>query len=156
MLRPKELMNPLTQARPDHDFIRKVDTPARPHVKYQRLLDFCRALAPTTTAVAHPCDESSLKGAVDAARLGLIAPILVGPRVRIEAVATQYAIDISGISIVDSAHSHDSADKAVALVREGKAEALMKGSLHTDELMGAVVASRHRDCAPRGASRIAS
>ena len=127
------------------------DIAARPHVKYQRLLDFCRSLAPTSTAVAHPCDESSLKGAVDAARLGLIAPILVGPRARIEAVATQFAIDISGLPVVDSAHSHDSADKAVALVREGKAEALMKGSLHTDELMGAVV---RRDTGLRTARRL--
>jgi len=111
----------------------------RKHEKYQRLLDYCRTLPPTPTAVAHPCDESSLRGAVDAARLGLIAPILVGPRARIEAIAAQYTIDITGLPIVDSQHSHDSADKAVALVREGKAEALMKGSLHTDELMGAVV-----------------
>jgi phosphate acetyltransferase len=111
----------------------------RQHEKYERLLDFCRKLPPTSTAVAHPCDESSLKGAVDAAKLGLISPILVGPRQRIEAVAKQYDIDISGLPIVDAAHSHDAADKAVAIVREGKAEALMKGSLHTDELMGAVV-----------------
>jgi len=115
------------------------DTAERKHAKYQRLLDYCRSLPPTPTAVAHPCDESSLRGAVEAAQLGLIAPILVGPRARIQAIAAQYAIDISGLPIVDSAHSHDSADKAVALVREGKAEALMKGSLHTDELMGAVV-----------------
>ena len=123
----------------------------RKHEKYQRLLDYCRTLPPTPTAVAHPCDESSLRGAVDAARLGLIAPILVGPRARIEAIAAQYSIDISGLPIVDSQHSHDSADKAVALVREGKAEALMKGSLHTDELMGAVV---QRDTGLRTARRV--
>ncbi|HQR10592.1 MAG TPA: phosphate acetyltransferase [Casimicrobiaceae bacterium] len=111
----------------------------RKHEKYQRLLDFCKSIPPTPTAVAHPCDESSLRGAVDAARIGLIAPFLVGPRARIEAVAKQYGIDIAGLAIIDTQHSHDSADKAVALVREGKAEALMKGSLHTDELMGAVV-----------------
>ncbi|HET7097079.1 MAG TPA: phosphate acetyltransferase [Casimicrobiaceae bacterium] len=123
----------------------------RKHEKYERLLEFCRKLPPTSTAVAHPCDESSLKGAVDAAKLGLIAPILVGPRKRIEAVAKQYAIDISGIPVVDAEHSHDAADKAVALVREGKAEALMKGSLHTDELMGAVV---KRDTGIRTARRV--
>ncbi len=111
----------------------------RSHEKYQRLLDFCKTLPPTPTAVAHPCDESSLRSAVDAAKIGLIAPILVGPRARIEAVAAEFGIDIAGLPIVDSEHSHDSADKAVALVREGRAEALMKGSLHTDELMGAVV-----------------
>jgi phosphate acetyltransferase len=103
------------------------------------------------TAVAHPCDESSLRGAVDAARLGLIAPILVGPRKRIEAVVAQSGIDIAGLPIVDAMHSHDSAEKAVALVREGKAEALMKGSLHTDELMAAVV---KRDAGLRTARRL--
>ena len=113
--------------------------PKRSHEKYQRLLDSCKSLSPTPTAVAHPCDRSSLEGAVDAARLGLIAPILVGPRSRIEAVARQYAIDITGLPIVDAPFSHASAEQAVAIVREGKAEALMKGSLHTDELMGAVV-----------------
>jgi phosphate acetyltransferase len=121
------------------------------HVKYQRLLDFCKTLPPTPTAVAHPCDESSLRGAVDAARLGLIAPILVGPRARIEAVAKEYGIDIAGLPIVDAEHSHEAAEKAVALVREGKAEALMKGSLHTDELMGAVV---RRDTGLRTARRV--
>src|SRR6059058_4633475 len=123
----------------------------RKHVKYERLLEFCKSLPPTPTAVAHPCDESSLRGAVDAARLELISPILVGPRRRIEAVAAQHEIDIGGIPLVDAAHSHDSAEKAVALVREGKAEALMKGSLHTDELMSAAVA---RDTGLRTARRI--
>ncbi len=121
------------------------------HAKYQKLLDFCKTLPPTPTAVAHPCDESSLKGAVDAARMGLIAPILVGPRAKIEAVAKEFAIDIAGIPIVDAEHSHDAAEKAVALVREGRAEALMKGSLHTDELMGAVV---RRDTGLRTARRV--
>jgi phosphate acetyltransferase len=111
----------------------------RKHEKYERLLEFCKSLPPTPTAVAHPCDESSLRGAVDAAGLGLIAPLLVGPKARIEEVAKQFGIDIGGLPIVDAAYSEDSAAKAVALVREGKAEALMKGSLHTDELMGAVV-----------------
>ena len=109
------------------------------HVKYQRLLDFCKSLPPTPTAVAHPCDESSLRGAVEAGQLGLISPILVGPRARIEAVAKQHGIDLGSIPIVDAPYSEASAAKAVELVREGKAEALMKGSLHTDELMGAVV-----------------
>ena len=123
----------------------------RQHAKYQRLIDACKALAPTPTAVAHPCDESSLRGAVDAAKLGLIAPILVGPRARIEAVAKEFAIDITGLPIVDTAHSQESAERAVALVREGRAEALMKGSLHTDELMGEVV---KRDTGLRTARRV--
>ena len=111
----------------------------RTHEKYQKLLDFCKSLPPTPTAVAHPCDESSLRGAVDAARLGLIDPILVGPKARIEAVAKQCGIDLGKIPIVDAPYSQASAAMAVQLVREGKAQALMKGSLHTDELMAAVV-----------------
>ncbi|MFO1303553.1 MAG: phosphate acetyltransferase [Burkholderiales bacterium] len=121
------------------------------HAKYNRLLEFCRTLPPTVTAVAHPCDESSLRGAIDAAKLGLIAPILVGPKARIEAVAKEFGIDIAGVPIVDAPYSHASAEKAVELVREGKAEALMKGSLHTDELMGAVVP---REAGMRTARRI--
>jgi len=123
----------------------------RKHTKYQRLIDVCETLPPTPTAVAHPCDESSLRGAVDAAKLGLIAPILVGPRARIEAIAKEHGIDIAGLPLVDTPHSQASADKAVELVREGKAEALMKGSLHTDELMGAVV---RRDTGLRTARRV--
>jgi phosphate acetyltransferase len=111
----------------------------REHVKYQRLIDFCATLPPTTVAVVHPCDETSLAGAMAAAKLKLIAPLLVGPRERIEATAARFGIDIAGIPIIDVEHSHAAADRAVALVREGKAEAIMKGSLHTDELMGAVV-----------------
>ena len=121
------------------------------HAKYQRLIDFCKTLPPTPTAVAHPCDQTSLQGAVDAARMNLIEPILVGPRARIDEVARQNSIDVSGLQIVDAPFSHASADKAVELVREGHAEALMKGSLHTDELMGAVV---KRDTGLRTARRI--
>ncbi|QYY32776.1 MULTISPECIES: phosphate acetyltransferase [Cupriavidus] len=109
------------------------------HEKYQRLIDYCKSIPPTPTAVVHPCDRSSLEGAVEAARMGLIAPILVGPRARIEEVARASAIDISQYPVVDAPHSHAAAAAAVTLVREGKAEAIMKGSLHTDELMGAVV-----------------
>ena len=109
------------------------------HEKYQRLIDACKSLPPTPTAVAHPCDASSLEGAMEAARLGLIVPILVGPRERILAVATASGIDLAGVEIVDAPHSEAAAAAAVQLVREGKAEALMKGSLHTDELMAAVV-----------------
>jgi phosphate acetyltransferase len=129
----------------------KTSSPDRAHEKYQRLLDSCRSLPPTPTAVAHPCDRSSIEGAVDAARLSLIAPILVGPRSRIESVARESGIDVSNLPIVDAPFSHASAEKAVELVREGKAEALMKGSLHTDELMGAVV---KRDTGLRTARRV--
>jgi phosphate acetyltransferase len=109
------------------------------HSKYQRLIDRCQAMPPTPTAVVHPCDETSLQGAIEAARLGLIAPILVGPRERIQSVAAAARLDLSGVEIVDAPYSQAAAAKAVELVREGQAEALMKGSLHTDELMGAVV-----------------
>ena len=107
--------------------------------KFQRLIEQCSTLPPTPTAVAHPCDESSLEGAVEAARLKIIAPTLVGPANKIRALAESCRLDISGLPIVDVPHSHAAAAKAVELVRIGQAEALMKGSLHTDELMGEVV-----------------
>jgi phosphate acetyltransferase len=125
--------------------------PVRSNERYDRLMRAAQQLPPVTTAVAHPCDEISLKGAVEAARLGLIAPILVGPPERVRAVAKQAGLDISGFPLEASAHSHDSAERAVELVREGRAEALMKGSLHTDELMAAVVA---RETGIRTARRI--
>jgi phosphate acetyltransferase len=125
--------------------------PNRPHPRYERLLEVARSLRPVKTAVAHPCDRVSLEGAVEASRLGLIEPILVGPPVRIRDAARSAQLDISAFSIEPSEHSHDSAAKAVALVRKGTAEALMKGSLHTDELMGAVVA---RDTGIRTERRI--
>jgi phosphate acetyltransferase len=91
------------------------------------------------TAVAHPCDEQSLLGPVMAFQEGIIEPILVGPEAKIRAVADEFGIDLHGIRIVNARHSHDSAAIAVSLVRTGDAEALMKGSLHTDELMAEVV-----------------
>ncbi|WP_205964507.1 bifunctional enoyl-CoA hydratase/phosphate acetyltransferase [Ramlibacter agri] len=109
------------------------------HENYDRLIARARSLLPVSTAVAHPCDEPSLTGAIEAAALGLIAPLLVGPRDRILGVAEQFGLNLAGLEIVDTPHSHASADEAVRLVREGRAECLMKGSLHTDELMGAVV-----------------
>ena len=121
------------------------------HEKYQRLIDAAKALPPVATAIVHPCDESSLSGAVDAAKLGLIRPILVGPKVKIQAVAAKLKLDIAGYEIVDAPHSHGAAAKAVELVRNAKAEALMKGSLHTDELMAEVV---KRDTGLRTARRI--
>ena len=121
------------------------------HEKYDLLIQAAQRHPPIPTAVAHPCDDVSLESAIEAARLGLIMPILVAPRARILAVAERAGLDISGMEIVESAHSHDSAAKAVDLVRCGRAEALMKGSLHTDELMGAVVS---RDAGIRTARRI--
>jgi len=124
---------------------------ARKHEKYERLLARAQALSPLPTAVAHPCDESSLTGAVDAAKMGLIRPILVGPAARIKAVAEKCRLDITPYELIDTPHSHASAEAAVGLVREGRAECLMKGSLHTDELMGAVVS---RESGLRTARRI--
>jgi phosphate acetyltransferase len=121
------------------------------HEKYQRLIDTARTLAPITAAVVHPCDESSLSGALDAAKLGLIVPILVGPKAKIEALAKAGNLDISGCEIVDAPYSHAAAATGVELVKAGRAEALMKGSLHTDELMAAVV---RKDTGLRTARRI--
>jgi phosphate acetyltransferase len=109
------------------------------HEKYELLIETARRFPPTKTAIAHPCDQVSLESAVEATKLGLISPILVGPPARIRDVAARWNLDISGMTIVASEHSHDSAIKAVEQVRCGAAEALMKGSLHTDELMSAVV-----------------
>src|SRR6187397_567154 len=110
-----------------------------PHEKYERLIKAAQGQATIKVAVAHPCDDVSLESAVQAERLRQIEPILVGPEERIRAVAAGAGLDISGMEIVASEHSHDSAAKAVDLVTAGRVEALMKGSLHTDELMGAVV-----------------
>jgi phosphate acetyltransferase len=126
---------------------------ARPvaHEKYERLIKAAQTQAMIKVAVAHPCDNVSLEGAVEAARLRLIDPILVGPRERIQGTAARAGLDISAMEIVKSEHSNDSAVKAVELVSSGRVEALMKGSLHTDELMGAVVS---RQAGIRTARRI--
>jgi len=108
--------------------------------KYEQMLERCRTLEPIPTAVAHPCEETALAGALDAAVLGLIRPILVGPAAKIEQVAAKLQRDLGGFQVVDAPHSHASADKAVELVNSGRAELLMKGSLHSDELLAAVLA----------------
>jgi phosphotransacetylase len=108
--------------------------------KYERLLERCRGIAAVPTAVAYPCDESSLSGAIDAAKQGLIVPILVGPAATIAEVARAKGIDISGVQVVDAPNSRAAAAKAVELVRLGQAELLMKGSLHSDEVLAAVIA----------------
>ena len=127
-----------------------VASPKR-HDKYDRLIAVATKHPPMATAVAHPCDEVSLESAVEAARLGLLKPILVGPPARVLEVAARASLDITGFELIASEHSHDSAAKAVELVQAGRVEGLMKGSLHTDELMGAVVA---RNTGIRTARRI--
>ncbi len=111
----------------------------RRHEKYDALIYACHALAPVRTAVAHPCDETSLRGAVEAAEAKIIKPVLVGPEARIRALAASGGLDLTGLQLVDTPHSHASAAKAVEIVRNGEVDALMKGSLHTDELMAEVV-----------------
>ena len=123
----------------------------RTHQKYERLVATAKTLDPVMTAVAHPCDQSSLEGAINATEMGLIRPILVGPKEKIAGVAQQFKLDISPYECIDVPHSHAAAAKAVELVREGRVEALMKGSLHTDEVMGEVV---KRDTGIRTARRI--
>jgi phosphate acetyltransferase len=110
------------------------------HEKFERLVAVAQKHRPATTAIAHPCDQVSLESAVEARKMKLIEPILVGHKAKIAKAAGDAGIDLGDMEIVDAEHSVDAARKAVGLVREGRAEALMKGSLHTDELMSAVVA----------------
>lgn len=121
------------------------------HAKYARLLAAAQAGPPLPTAVVHPCDAPSLEATVQAAALGLIAPVLVGPVARVRAVAAGLGLDLGGFDLVDTPHSHASAARAVQLVREARVAALMKGSLHSDELMAEVVA---RDTGLRTARRV--
>ena len=107
--------------------------------KYERLLERCKTLEAIPTAVAHPCEESALTGAVEAAQAGLIRPFLVGPAAKIEQAAKSANIDLGNLEIIDAQHSLESAKKAVDLVNQGRAEVLMKGSLHSDELLSAIV-----------------
>jgi phosphate acetyltransferase len=108
--------------------------------KYELLLERCRAFEPIVTAVAHPCEKTALEAAIDAAAQRLITPILVGPAEKIQEVARAAGIDLGPYRVVDAPHSHASAARAVELVRQGEAQLLMKGSLHSDEILGAVVA----------------
>ena len=110
---------------------------------FLRLLRRCEPLAPVTCAVAHPCDRDSLLGAIGAARRNLIVPVLVAPAAKLHAVALALGVDISGYRLIDTAHSHASAAAAIALARSGEVETVMKGSLHTDEIMSAVISSTH-------------
>jgi len=110
----------------------------KPHAKYERLIAKAKEVPAATTMVVHPCDETSLRGVTEAAEAGIIIPILIGPAGKIAAVAREHKLDISRFEIVDVAHSEAAAAKAVELIRGGKAELLMKGSLHTDELMRSV------------------
>ena len=116
---------------------------APPGSKYEQLLNRAKAVPPARTIVVHPCDETSLRGPLEAADAGIIVPILVGPAAKISAVARQHGIAIDRFEIVDAPHSEAAAAKGVELIRESKGELLMKGSLHTDELMRAVASSQN-------------
>ncbi|QFU14793.1 phosphate acetyltransferase [Microvirga thermotolerans] len=113
--------------------------PVREHRKYDRLIAAAKSLPRLKVAVVHPCDEASLDAALEASDLGLMDPILIGPTAKVSAAAARLRKDLGAFRTVDAPHSHAAAEQAVALVRSGEAEAVMKGSLHTDELMGAVV-----------------
>ncbi len=115
-------------------------TQTQPASKYDRLIAAARAVPPTPTVVVHPCDETSLRGAVESAQAGIIRPILVGPDEKIRDTAARHGLDVGAFEIVDTAHSEASAARGVELIHAGKGELLMKGSLHTDELMRAVTA----------------
>lgn len=121
------------------------------HEKYDRLIAIAKTLPAVTAAVAHPCDESSLRGALEASEAGIIKPIFVGPQDRIREVASKAGLSIAGIEIVDAPYSQAAAAAAVDLVRTGRAEVLMKGSLHSDELLAAVT---KRDTGLRSGRRI--
>jgi phosphate acetyltransferase len=113
-----------------------------PHTKYDRLIARAKQVPAATTVVVHPCDETSLRGVVDAAAAGIIKPILVGPAAKVTGTARQFGLDISRCEVVDAPHSDAAAARGVQLIHEGKGELLMKGSLHTDELMREVTASK--------------
>jgi phosphate acetyltransferase len=113
----------------------------RQHAKYERLISLAKRVAPAKTVVVHPCDETSLLGATEAAEAGIIVPILVGPPRKIASAAQRHGIDVEPFEIIEAPHSDGAAARGVELIREGKGELLMKGSLHTDELMRAVTSS---------------
>jgi phosphate acetyltransferase len=121
------------------------------HEKYERLIAAAQRQEALPTAVAHPCDETSLQGAIEAAEAGLIIPLLIGPKDKISTVAKAVGLKIDGFELIDAPHSQAAAEKSVEIVRAGKAELLMKGSLHSDELLGAVT---KRDTGLRTGRRI--
>ena len=133
-----EVMAPLEKLQ-----IRRTELPeplmADKNLRYGRLLAAAARHAPMRMGVVHPCSLDALEGAVDAARLGLIEAVLIGPSARIRGLAADNGIDLTGLVLVDAPHSHASAAQAVAMARAGEVAALMKGSLHTDELLAEVV-----------------
>jgi phosphate acetyltransferase len=121
--------------------ISKVAAPVQTHANYERLIARAKQVPPATTVVVHPCDETSLRAVTEAAEAGIIIPTLVGPKASIAALARQHGIDISRFELIDAVDADEAAAEGVKLIHEAKGELLMKGSLHTDELMRAVTAS---------------
>jgi phosphate acetyltransferase len=113
-----------------------------PASKYERLIARAKQVPPATTVVVHPCDETALRGPIQAAEAGIIKPILVGPAAKIAAVAREHRLDIDRFELIDAPHSDAAAAKGVELIYQSKGELLMKGSLHTDELMREVTSSK--------------
>lgn len=110
------------------------------HAKYERLIAATKAVPPVPTIVVHPCDETSLRGALDSAAAGIIRPLLVGPEAKIRNTASKHGLNLTGVEIVDVPHSDAAAAKGVELIHAAQGQMLMKGSLHTDELMRSVTA----------------
>lgn len=135
-----EVIAPTAKIRRPRVALPEIRLSATKSARFEHLLSITRDLAPIRMAVVHPCDVESLKGALFARDRGLIEPILVGPEARIRKLAEALAVDLTGCTLLDTPHSHAAAEAGVALAREGQVEALMKGSLHTDELMSEVVA----------------
>ena len=121
--------------------ISRVAAPVQTHANYERLIARAKQVPPATTVVVHPCDETSLRAVTEAAEAGIIIPTLVGPKASIAALARQHGIDISRFELIDAVDADEAAARGVKLIHEAKGELLMKGSLHTDELMRAVTAS---------------
>lgn len=145
-----EVVAPTEKVTLDAGHLPEVHVRHRHHV-FENLIEKVRETPPVTVAVCHPCDEVSLGGAIEAAREGIIVPVLVGPVDKIRATADQYGYRLDNIELIDAKHSHDAAEQAVTLCRTGTCEALMKGSLHTDELMHEVA---KRDTGLRTGRRI--
>ena len=121
--------------------ISQVAAPVQTHANYERLIARAKQAPPAATVVVHPCDETSLRAVAEAAEAGIIIPTLVGPKASIAALARQHGIDISRFELIDAVDADEAAAQGVKLIHEAKGELLMKGSLHTDELMRAVTAS---------------
>src|SRR5262249_58361315 len=115
--------------------VSKATAPVQTHAKYDRLIGRAKQVPAVTTVIAHPCDETSLRGAVEAAEAGIITPILVGPKAKIAAGAREHGLNIERYSVVDAPHSDHAAARGVELIRQSQGELLMKRSLHTHELM---------------------